>query len=43
MCNVFILLSNLGMDVWDSDEDIIPPPHAVEGPVERFPSEGFQG
>lgn len=43
MCDGFILLSNLGMDVWDSDEDIIPPPHAVEGPVERFPSEDFQG
>ncbi|XP_009868488.1 PREDICTED: uncharacterized protein LOC104274530 [Apaloderma vittatum] len=27
--------SNLGMDVWDSDEDIIPPPHAMEGSVER--------
>ncbi|XP_057258225.1 uncharacterized protein LOC130595480 [Pezoporus wallicus] len=35
--------SNLGMDVWDSDEDIIPPPHAMEGPVERFPNEDFQG
>eukprot|EP00075_Anas_platyrhynchos_P026694 XP_027315947.1 RNA/RNP complex-1-interacting phosphatase [Anas platyrhynchos] len=35
--------SNLGMDVWDSDEDIVPPPHAMEGPVERFPNEDFQG
>uniref|UniRef100_A0A8C4UDH5 RNA/RNP complex-1-interacting phosphatase n=1 Tax=Falco tinnunculus TaxID=100819 RepID=A0A8C4UDH5_FALTI len=35
--------SNLGMDVWDSDEDTVPPPHAVEGPVERFPNEDFQG
>lgn len=35
--------SNLGMDVWDSDEDIIPPPNATEGPVEQFPNEDFQG
>ncbi|XP_039926936.1 uncharacterized protein LOC120755675 isoform X3 [Hirundo rustica] len=35
--------SNLGMDVWDADEDIIPPPHAMEGSVERFPNEDFQG
>ncbi|XP_064519034.1 uncharacterized protein LOC135418078 isoform X1 [Pseudopipra pipra] len=35
--------SNLGMDVWDADEDIIPPPHAMEGPAERFPNEDFQG
>ncbi|OPJ84381.1 hypothetical protein AV530_015815 [Patagioenas fasciata monilis] len=35
--------SNLGMDVWDSDEDITPPPHAMEEPVERFPNEDFQG
>ncbi|KAM3666848.1 uncharacterized protein VK521_007794 isoform 2-T5 [Ammospiza maritima maritima] len=35
--------SNLGMDVWDADEDIIPPPHAMEGSVERFPTEDFQG
>jgi len=31
------------MDVWDSDEDIIPPPHTMEEPVERFPNEDFQG
>uniref|UniRef100_A0A8C3KNH9 RNA/RNP complex-1-interacting phosphatase n=1 Tax=Calidris pygmaea TaxID=425635 RepID=A0A8C3KNH9_9CHAR len=30
--------SNLGMDVWDSDEEIVPPP-----PAERFPNEDFQG
>ncbi|XP_051475978.1 uncharacterized protein LOC127384926 isoform X2 [Apus apus] len=35
--------SNLGMDVWDSDEDTVPPPHAMEGPVERFTNEDFQG
>ncbi|XP_067995370.1 uncharacterized protein, partial [Melanerpes formicivorus] len=35
--------SNLGMDVWDSDEDVIPPPHAVEASVEQFPNEDFQG
>lgn len=40
---VFFALSNLGMDVWDADEDIIPPPHAIEGSVERFPNEDFQG
>lgn len=31
------------MDVWDSDEDIVPPPNAAEGPVEQFPNEDFQG
>ncbi|XP_071420228.1 uncharacterized protein [Pithys albifrons albifrons] len=35
--------SNLGMDVWDADEDVTPPPYAMEGPVERFPNEDFQG
>ncbi|XP_017581353.1 PREDICTED: uncharacterized protein LOC103624521 [Corvus brachyrhynchos] len=34
--------SNLGMDVWDADEDIIPPPHAMEGSVARFPNEDFK-
>lgn len=43
MRDVFILYSNLGMDVWDSDEDIVPPPNAAEGPVEQFPNEDFQG
>ncbi|XP_065263705.1 uncharacterized protein LOC135881119 [Emys orbicularis] len=35
--------SNLGMDVWDPDEDIIPPPNVMEGPVDRFPNEDFPG
>lgn len=43
MWDFFFPLSNLGMDVWDADEDIIPPPHATEGSVERFPNEDFQG
>ncbi|XP_019339766.2 uncharacterized protein LOC102575030 isoform X1 [Alligator mississippiensis] len=35
--------SNLGMDVWDSDDDIMPPPIVMEGPVDRFPNEDFHG
>uniref|UniRef100_A0A8D0GCX6 Tyrosine specific protein phosphatases domain-containing protein n=1 Tax=Sphenodon punctatus TaxID=8508 RepID=A0A8D0GCX6_SPHPU len=35
--------SNLGMDVWDPEEDIVPPPNVVEGPADRFPNEDYPG
>ncbi|KAJ6668924.1 hypothetical protein lerEdw1_007733 [Lerista edwardsae] len=33
--------SNLGMNMWDSDGDIMPPPHDMAGHVDRFPNEDF--
>ncbi|XP_060624678.2 uncharacterized protein [Anolis sagrei] len=29
--------SNLGMNVWDADEDIVPPPNDMDGHIEEYP------
>ncbi|XP_019580322.2 uncharacterized protein LOC109443880 [Rhinolophus sinicus] len=35
--------SNLGMDVWDSDEDVNPPPNSMEESRDWHPNEDFHG
>ncbi|KAM6442012.1 uncharacterized protein PHA67_021081 isoform 1-T2 [Liasis olivaceus] len=33
--------SNLGMNMWDADGDIVPPPNDIDGHIDRFPNEEF--
>ncbi|XP_063163445.1 uncharacterized protein LOC134500211 isoform X2 [Candoia aspera] len=33
--------SNLGMNMWDADGDIVPPPNDIEGHIDRFPNEEY--
>ncbi|XP_053161358.1 uncharacterized protein LOC128349312 isoform X2 [Hemicordylus capensis] len=33
--------SNMGMNMWDDDEDIMPPPNDMDGHIDRFPNEEF--
>ncbi|XP_061491550.1 uncharacterized protein LOC133388941 isoform X2 [Rhineura floridana] len=33
--------SNLGMNLWDADGDIVPPPNDMDGRIDRFPNEEY--
>uniref|UniRef100_A0A8C5SRD2 RNA/RNP complex-1-interacting phosphatase n=1 Tax=Laticauda laticaudata TaxID=8630 RepID=A0A8C5SRD2_LATLA len=33
--------SNLGMNMWDADGDIVPPPDDIDGHMDRFPNEEY--
>nr|XP_028585664.1 uncharacterized protein LOC114597345 isoform X1 [Podarcis muralis]XP_028585665.1 uncharacterized protein LOC114597345 isoform X1 [Podarcis muralis] len=33
--------SNLGMNLWDADGDIAPPPNDIDGHIDRFPNEEY--
>ncbi|XP_062832213.1 uncharacterized protein LOC103279843 isoform X2 [Anolis carolinensis] len=33
--------SNLGMNMWDADGDIVPPPNDMDGHIDKFPNEEY--